>query len=75
MNRAFSAWFVALFCLYVVLKLLMCEAAVLGYFFQIGSNVSQQFDHLRILREKLWSILTFVTIFLIIFHVALGCVV
>lgn len=53
----------------------MCEAAVLGYFFQIGSNVSQQFDHLRILREKLWSILTFVTIFLIIFHVALGCVV
>lgn len=53
----------------------MCEAAVLGYFFQIGSNVSQQCDHLRILREKLWSILTFVTIFLIIFHVALGCVV
>lgn len=75
LSRGFSAWFVALFCVCVVLKLLLCAATVLGQLFQIDSNISQQFDHLHILREKLRKILTFVTIFVIIFLVVLVCAV
>lgn len=40
LSRGFSAWFVALFCVCVVLKLLLCAATVLGQLFQIDSNIS-----------------------------------